>query len=128
ELKGESALEEGILKLRIGSALIATGAYDAALDALDQSLRLLPEEPGQWRAGALMNLGIIWCVQGDLGRGRDYFLQALQIYQQTPDYWGMAVIWQNLGNVMDITGDWVGAVAEYQKALDLAERLGNVTR
>ena len=29
---------------------------------------------------------------------------------------------------MDITGNWVGAVAEYQKALDLAERLGNVTR
>ena len=39
----------------------------------------------------------------------------------------MVTVWLNLGLVMAIAGDWVGAEGEYRRALDLAERLGSIT-
>lgn len=128
ELAGDHAPEEAFLRFAIGSVLIGTGELAAAAQAIDTSLSLLPAIALDWRARALMNLGVIHCSQGDLDRGKAYFLHALEIYQQTHNEWRMAAIRQNLGMLKDIAGDWAGAAAEYRQALDIAERLGDVVR
>jgi tetratricopeptide (TPR) repeat protein len=126
ELAGADPLEEAILHLRQGSALIATGNYSAARSVIEESLRLLPEGPSDWRASAYMKLGVIHCSQGDIERGKDYWLQALEIYERFGNIRGTVGVLHDLGIEMEIAGDWAGAAVQYQKALDLAERVGSM--
>jgi len=125
EAAGRSAYEEARLLHRIGSVLIATGEHDAARAALEQSLGLLASEAGEPRADVLMDLGVISCFQGQLERGREYFLEAMAIYQRFNNIRRIAGLWINLARIKDITGDWASAVAEYGRALDLAKQMGS---
>jgi tetratricopeptide (TPR) repeat protein len=127
-LAGDSSVEEGALYDRVGSALIATGEYEQARSALERSLNLVPNDRPELRAGVLSKLGIIHCLQGQIERGKSFFLQAQAIYQRTLNHWQLVAIKVNLGLVMHITGDWPSAVAEYQQGLDLAKQLGNIVR
>lgn len=124
----EQRLEEALLRLRVGSVLIAMGKYPAARDALDQSARLLPEGASQWRASVFLKLGVVHCSQGDTEQGKICYVQALEIYQQLGNYWGMIGVWHNLGIELVFAGDWAGAEIQYRNALNMAERLGNVAR
>ncbi len=126
EVAGASTLEEAALHIRVGHVQINMGEYDAALCELEQGLDLLPEEPSQMRAIALLNLGIIYCIRGDVERGRDYYLRALKISEKLHDYWRMVDIWMNLGIETDIAGNWDDAIVEYGKALAMAKQLGSV--
>jgi tetratricopeptide (TPR) repeat protein len=128
ELAGANSPEEGLLKHRVGSVLTVMGEYGAARDALQESLDRLPESQPMWRGRVLANLGVIYCSQGDIERGKAAFLEVLDIYQGANNYWGIATIRQNLGRVMELAGDWLGATGEYQQALELAEQLGNIKR
>lgn len=124
----EQQFEEALLRLRIGSVLIATGRYAEARAALHTSLRLLPDGPNQWRASAFLKLGVVHCAQGASDEGKAFYLRALEMHQQSNNIWGMIGIWHNLGIELVFAGDWAGAEAEYRKALALAERLGNLPR
>jgi tRNA A-37 threonylcarbamoyl transferase component Bud32/tetratricopeptide (TPR) repeat protein len=126
ELASADVMEEAALYLRQGSALIAIGDNVAALTALKESLRLLPETPTDWRASVLMSMGVVYCSQGDIERGKACHMQALEIYEQFGNIRGMISIRHNLGIEMEIAGNWVGAAHEYQQALDLTEQLGSV--
>jgi ATP/maltotriose-dependent transcriptional regulator MalT len=128
ELAGASVLEEALLHLRIGSILFTQGNLKSAQRELQESLSLLPEEPSDWRASALGNLGVIYCSRGDLDEGKKSFEQALEIYEHFKNLWGMIGARHNLAMVTEISGDWMGAIAEYQQALEQAERLGSLTR
>jgi serine/threonine protein kinase len=128
KLAGSNYQEEAILHLRIGSALIAIGSFAEARVTLDQSLHLLSNEPSQWRADALTNLGVVYCSQGDMGPGQQCFEEALTIYRATGNQWGMISILQNIGMIKEIAGDWARARQEYEQARELAARLGGVSR
>ena len=121
-------LEEGKLLHRLGSLYVNSGEYDEALAPLERALACLSEETGLWRARVLMSLGIVHCSRGDLIQGRDFFRQAQRVYQRMNDYWGLAALAQNLGRVLDVTGDWPGSAAEYRQGLAWAEQIGNVLR
>jgi tetratricopeptide (TPR) repeat protein len=125
ELAGANTLDEAALHVRVGIVHINMGDLAAALTALEQGLRLLSEGPSQLRAIALLNFGVVYCLQGDIERGKAYYLRALEISQQLHDYWRTVDIGMNLGIEIDIAGDWAAATVEYQKALALAERLGS---
>lgn len=126
--QSSSSQQQGTLLLREGSALIATGQLEAAATALEQSLRLLPHGAALWRGKAHLNLGVVACIRGDLQGGKAQFLQAEQLLAQAQSDWDLATVWQNLGRVQALTGDWPGAIATYRRALELAVRLGNGTR
>jgi ATP/maltotriose-dependent transcriptional regulator MalT/predicted Ser/Thr protein kinase len=118
-------LEKARLLLTIGSVYESKGEHTAAAAALDECLHLLPEAPSQWRGIALMNRGNIFLYEGDVRRARDYYQQALSIYQQFHSYWRIASLRINLALAMDTMGDWTQATTEYQSLIELSERLGN---
>lgn len=127
ELAGRGLPEEGLLHLRIGSVLIEVGELAEATTALEHSLRLLPATMERWRARTLANLGIVACMQGDLAGGRSFFDQALALYGQAHDYWGVVTVSNNLGNIDDLDGHWPEAERRFQEALELAQQLGSAT-
>lgn len=126
ELAGIGDQSEAALYVRIGSVHIATGDYPAALAALEKALNLLPQEPSQLRASALMNIGNIYSSQGDISKGTSYARAAMEIGRQLHNPFLLLAIQSNLGIDKEIAGDWQGAIADYREALALAERLGSV--
>ena len=129
ELAGTSALEEAALHIKIGNIQADdVGDLAAALRSLERGLSLLPEGPSRLRATALLGLGNIHASQGDIQQAGEYTSQALEISEHLHDYFRMAAIWHNQGIDYEIVGHWDQAVAKYQEALALAERLGSVER
>lgn len=126
-LEGASIHEEAKLHYRLSSVLISMSDLDAAQTSLETCLRLLPNDE-TFRADVLMNLGVIHFARSDLVLSRDFFVQSLHAYQDTGNLWRQAVIRQNLGVVMTLTGEWTDAVAEYHKALQLTAQLGSISR
>jgi ATP/maltotriose-dependent transcriptional regulator MalT len=123
---GRFPSEEAALYIKIGSAHLALGNLDDALSATERGLALLPTGPSQLRASALLNLGMLYGMQGDLARVQKHMEQGLEICRQLYDDFRMSEVLNNLGIVRYMTGDWEGAIAYWQQALDLAEKLGSV--
>lgn len=120
--------EEGLVRHRIGSALLARGDYSQAQQELERSLALLPPTALQGRARVLLNLGNIYCDRGETQQGQDYYHQALGIFRAANNYVDMVSVWLNLSIEQENAGDWEGAVANYHQTLKLAEQLGHVIR
>jgi tetratricopeptide (TPR) repeat protein len=118
--------EETALHIRIGPLLTNLGHRDQALVELQKGLERLPSSPTRLRIAALGNLGNIYCIRGDIERGLAYYRQVLETAQAMNDYWAMAEVWINLGIELDIAGRWGEALAQYQQALEQAERLGSL--
>jgi len=127
ELAGRGLPEEGLLHLRVGSVLLDAGDFLEARAALEQSLSQLPASMPRWRARALTNIGIASSMQGDLTGGRAFFTQALALYEQAQDHWGMVAVGNNIGKVFELEGRWPEATRSFQRALGLAGELGSVT-
>jgi serine/threonine protein kinase/ATP/maltotriose-dependent transcriptional regulator MalT len=128
ELGQANREEQASLQIHISSVHIAMGNYDTALKAVQKGLDLLPAGPSQTRASALIDLGTIHALQGDIEKGNSYTLQALEIAQQLHDHFCLAKIWYNLGFDCFDLDDWPGAAANFEQALKLAKQLGNVSR
>jgi tetratricopeptide (TPR) repeat protein len=118
---------EAALHIRAGNVQWSMDNYSAALDSLEQGLKLLPEGPSQWRAIALTNLGNVYNARGNIQQATEYSLRALEISQQLHDHYWTLVILSNLGIAKLIASDWPGAENYCQQALDLAKHLGSMT-
>ncbi len=127
ETRAEMGREGAALRIEAGFAHVNAANFPAALEKLNDGLRLLPEGLDPLRAAALMNLGVAYCTQGNAAEGIPYYRQALDIAQRTGDQWRAVSVRHDLGIEMEIAGDWPAAVTEYQEALALAERLGSRT-
>jgi tetratricopeptide (TPR) repeat protein len=117
---------EGALYVKLGGVESALGHYEPAEDALTRALAILPPEATQLRASALMNLGTVCSLAGDLTRSIEYGLQALDVAEQLNDRFLALKVESNLGIDREITGDWVDAASRYRRSLELAEQLGSV--
>lgn len=126
QVAGSGVAEEALLHYRVGVVLRITGDTAAALKALDESLRLLPDGATSWRASVLMSLGNIRCDMGDHQTGQDYYRSARASYEKVHDYWGVMAVSKNSAIELELSGDWAGAVAQYEQALAMARQLGSL--
>lgn len=113
------------LHVEAGSVYSKLGEFPAAIRELEQGLALLSDGPTATRAAGLINLGIVYCTQGQTDRGVACYRQSIAISEQLGDFWRVLSAQHNLGIEMDIAGEWGAASREHRWALDLAERLGS---
>ncbi|HTP10345.1 MAG TPA: protein kinase, partial [Anaerolineae bacterium] len=128
-MAGLNLPEEAILHIQLGSVQVGMANYAEAQRETEEGLRLLPPSEAltsaaHWRAVGLMDLGIIYWKRGEVQRGAHFYQQALEIYQQVNDYWGMIPVQLDLGIEFDRAGQWPRAADLYQAALNEANRLG----
>ena len=121
----ESLLEEAALHIRTGVVLMNTGNYADAFNALDEGLRQLPGHSLQLKVSALKNMGVIYFLQGEVERAKEYTLQALEISERLNDHFHTVDLLSNLGAYKFSTSDWPGAIADWEQANQLAGRLGS---
>jgi serine/threonine protein kinase/tetratricopeptide (TPR) repeat protein len=136
---GLNVLEEAIMHIQLGSVQVGMANYAEAQRETEEGLRLLPPNEAltsatltsdaltsdaHWRAVGLMDLGIVYWKRGEVQRGTEFYQQALKIYDQAQDLWGMIPVQLDLGIEFDRAGQWPEAVKMYQAALDQANRLG----
>ncbi len=117
---------EAPLHIRIGSIRLAAGDYDAAAVSLKHGLDLLPNAPSQLRSSALLNMGCILSSKGDFVKAGDFYAQAMEISCELQDDFWILAIQNNMAIDKEISGDWVGALADYKDALAQAQRIGSV--
>jgi len=92
----------------LGSALMMTGDFAAAVDPLNSSINIEP------RAYILSNLGIIYYYLGEYDRSVEIHRQAAD---KTPED---NVVWLNLGDALQFSSQPDGAEYAYRKAIDLS--------
>ncbi|GGM17580.1 hypothetical protein GCM10010129_72190 [Streptomyces fumigatiscleroticus] len=108
-------------------ALLLTGGIDRLRAVVDASVRTCRETPGfewelaaslQMRANILANRSD-WA--GDANRDAD---EALEIYRRLGDAWGAAEALSARGETHERKGHYLLAAADYEAAMEQAERLG----
>ncbi|MFE7271701.1 BTAD domain-containing putative transcriptional regulator [Streptomyces sp. NPDC057623] len=108
-------------------AVMLTGDMERLRTVTDANVRTSRETPGydwelaaslHWRANLLANRSD-WA--GDATRDAD---EALEIYERLGDLWGTAEALSARAEACERKGDWESAAANYQAAIERAERLG----
>ncbi|MER6408470.1 BTAD domain-containing putative transcriptional regulator [Streptomyces viridosporus] len=108
-------------------ALMLTGDMDGLRTAVDAAVRTCRDTPGfewelasnlQMRANLLANRSD-WA--GDARRDAD---ESLEIYRRLGDVWGTAEALSARGEAREREGEYAAAAADYEAAIEHAERLG----
>jgi len=120
--------EEAALYIQLYKIHGVMGNYDAAMEAVQKGLALLPDRASQLRMQGLKGVGNIYALRGEIETGSQYMRQALDVARQLHDDYQMAGILYNLGYDRFYLCDWPGAEGYFRQALNLTERLGDVTR
>ncbi|KOG13604.1 hypothetical protein ADK35_32275, partial [Streptomyces viridochromogenes] len=108
-------------------AVMLTGDMERLREVIDATVRTSRETPGydwelavalHWRANLLANRSD-WA--GDATRDAD---EALEIYGRLGDLWGTAEALSARAEACERKGEWETAAANYEAAIEHAERLG----
>jgi ATP/maltotriose-dependent transcriptional regulator MalT/tRNA A-37 threonylcarbamoyl transferase component Bud32 len=127
-LDAQDQVERLRVKSRIGTIKADLGDIQQAGAILHACLAELPPAQDNMRADIELNLGLVYCRQGELRTGRQYFLSALPLYERRHNRWAIGAIRHNLSQISEMQGDWAGAEAEYHNALAIAEEIGAAQR
>ena len=122
---GRPLLAVQILPAAIGDFLRACGHWDQAAALHRTALaaaRRSGDKPGQ--ALALLQLGILSWLTGDLQAAAAGFAEALALYEDVGDQHGQALALIQVGVVHQLTGHYPAALASCQQALDMARGSG----
>jgi len=114
------------LKHRKAEAYLGSGEYDQAEALYQESLELsetLKDQEGSARA--IMALGDIDYVRGNLAEARQHYQQSLSIFRANDNQRNVARLLNSLGNVAYDTGDEAIARQLYQQSIDLSRELGS---
>ena len=90
--------------------LYITGDYDAALEAINRALEVLPEGAD---ATALRFRGHMNLAKGEVNAADDDFTAAIEA---NPDY---KEVWVDRGDIADELGDPIRAIEDYTRAIEL---------
>lgn len=126
EIGEAQTMEKAKLHLTIGTILMWLGNYAEAAATLEKSLSLFPDEPSQWRATALENLGVIAIEhRADFESGITLTQAALETSEHVHDHFKSAEILTSLASYKMNAGDWLSAMDDFHQALALAEQIGS---
>ncbi|WP_406203694.1 AfsR family transcriptional regulator [Streptomyces sp. NBC_01017] len=110
-------------------AVMLTGDMERLRTVLDATVRTSRETPGydwelaaslQWRANMYANRSD-WAGEGDAIRDAE---ESLEIYERLGDLWGTAEALAARAEACERKGEWGRAAANYEAAIERAERLG----
>ncbi|MFC8091212.1 BTAD domain-containing putative transcriptional regulator [Streptomyces sp. NPDC057301] len=110
-------------------AIMLTGDMERLRTVLDATVRTSRETPGydwelaaslQWRANMYANRSD-WAGEGDAIRDAE---ESLEIYERLGDLWGTAEALAARAEACERKGEWDRAAANYEAAIERAERLG----
>jgi len=121
----DTRLEEAWLTNTLGSAHLARGEYEAALENFERSLQLRRAlGDAQGLATLHNNIGVVHYYRGDYQAAHDYYLRSLRAKEEVGDMYGLAISHTNLGLTSFRLGDLDGAQRHLQQALKLCREIG----
>ena len=118
---------EAHTSMALGLAVLELEGPSAAQKHQERALLLAKAEKDHYLEGkALNNLAnAVGLAQGDYHAARDYFLQALSVFQEQGNQTGKGLVLANLGWVAGILGDYAAAMAYYEHSLKITRALGH---
>ncbi|MBV7336226.1 hypothetical protein KFU94_49940 [Chloroflexi bacterium TSY] len=133
EFAGKEPFYEADLLLQKSVALRKMKNDDAALDALERGLALVPATSNPTNAPlanrlrllALINLGNFYLYRNEIAQSGQYMAQALALATQLNDPINQLNVRTNLAAYQLVSGDWTMAIHNFQEASRLAQRLDN---
>lgn len=149
---GTSNAESADLRLRLGNALLQLRRFEEARRAFDDALTAAKEARDDLVLGrALLGAGVFAASRGDVGRGEDFLLAALDRFHSVSDREGVQGEGWALLNLAAIYGrtkrldlafvtfdkarerlfgveNWVGVATAWELQGDLREKLGDPDR
>ena len=128
-IDGQAPRERVFALNQLGMVACLQGEYTEANRYLQEALALSQESDDPWEmAAALSYLGNTYFFlgefSGEYGQARQYYQQALTLYETMGNDWGLGKTLNDLGAVIDHTGDLVAARRIYQKSLDVCQAIG----
>lgn len=112
---------------RVARALLSLQRFDQALKHAQQALSLYQEaEQPAGVANTWLLLGRVRFVQGDTGRARVGYVQALRQFGRLHDATAEAHTYEHLADLYASERNWNAALSNYQRALSSWQRLGNL--
>ncbi|MFZ5980597.1 MAG: HD domain-containing phosphohydrolase, partial [Candidatus Zixiibacteriota bacterium] len=115
--------------LEIGQLLAKSGELDRALGQLHRALglyRRLNDPLGICKS--LRNLGVIYIELGDFEDAELAYSEAIQIASEEKQNMLYADLYNNLGAIKNMKGDWTAALDCYNIARDVYEKEGEVRK
>lgn len=93
---------------------------DSARSVILHGMNLIQPVSSQMRMKLLNSVGATYQVQDNYEQALNYYYQALQLSPDKPDSALMAIIYNNMGDMNQRTGNYRAAIGFLLKALDLA--------
>lgn len=118
----------GIAKVNgnLGNLFFRRAKYDEAERYYRKSLDTGFSETGTVSSAQTVSfLGLTYMNRGKYEEGINLILQQLPLHEANKDFMGLANLHTNLGIVYFESGNYDAAREEYEKGLELADRLGN---
>jgi predicted ATPase len=125
-LKQDAQVEWAFALFRKGWAYFQLGDSERALALGEQALALSAEFNARHEMAECLNLiAMIFAMIGRYEQSHEYCQRALESYRELGDVWKVVGILNNIGEVARLQGDYHAAIARYQEALTLAQRIGS---
>lgn len=129
----------GRLQNNMGAAYYKLGFYTLSASYYVKSLSIYDSlHLDELRVHSLINLGVVLKDQGKIIEAKDYYLQALESEEGIGEAATKAIIYQNLGEVLETNNEWPKALesfgnaaeiyADQQMMLDLSESYHGMAR
>lgn len=121
----QARAEKGYLSIQVAGLLGRMGEFQAATEAAQQGLALLPATPTSAGISGLITLGNLALLSGDMDTAKQHFWEGLKIAEELGDARRQAILWLNLGTVAALRGALPESNEHYGKALETYKKMGS---
>ena len=111
--------------LNLSNCYRMLGKLDDAAEAIDASMRYIPEDDRWMKAAAYTNSGSVALLRGRYDEARDRYEAGLALQRENGDRVQEAAVLMNLGLVAHKQGDFRRAITHHEGAARIFEELGD---